>query len=218
VSFKRSDKEAENMRLIRESCLKLRRKLTKSAAKKGANAIISYRQSIDNEGAKSKRIVIRGYGTAAYIRPIGNTFEMASTLFSKKGLETTLKSKEGLKNARTQFLPTAALMPDEEYNNVPPISKDHKVQFITSSSYPGDAQVWFGSTVSARSVRLISMKTTERDSWWSELRHEISKNTLALGCSHILGYRELVTIFQDVMILNIIGTAVKIKESKVKKE
>jgi hypothetical protein len=43
VSFKRSDKEAENIKLIRESCLKLRRKLTKSAAKKGANAILSYR-------------------------------------------------------------------------------------------------------------------------------------------------------------------------------
>ena len=71
VSFKRSDKEAENMKLIRESCLKLRRKLTKTTAKKGGNAIIAYRQIIDNEGAKSKRIVVRGYGTAANIRLIG---------------------------------------------------------------------------------------------------------------------------------------------------
>jgi hypothetical protein len=33
--------------------------------KRGGNAIISYRQVLDNEGAKSKRIVIRGYGTAS---------------------------------------------------------------------------------------------------------------------------------------------------------
>ena len=46
----------------------MRRKLGKQATKKGGNAIISYRQVLDNEGAKSKRIVIRGYGTAAYLK------------------------------------------------------------------------------------------------------------------------------------------------------
>jgi hypothetical protein len=45
--------------------LKLRRKLGKAVNKRGGNAIISYRQVLDNEGTKSKRIVIRGYGTAA---------------------------------------------------------------------------------------------------------------------------------------------------------
>lgn len=36
--------------------------------KRGGNAIISYRQMLDNEGDKSKRIVIRGYGTAALMQ------------------------------------------------------------------------------------------------------------------------------------------------------
>jgi uncharacterized protein YbjQ (UPF0145 family) len=67
VSFKRSDKEAENMRMIQESCLKLRRKIVKTAAKKGGNSIIAYRQILDNEGNKTKRIVIRGYGTAVIL-------------------------------------------------------------------------------------------------------------------------------------------------------
>lgn len=87
------------------------------------------------------------------------------------------------------------LLPDEELSSPPPIGKSHKVQFITSTTYPLDNQIWFGSTVSARSVRLISQKTTERDSWWAELRHEIAKNAMALGCTHIMGYREQVTIF-----------------------
>ena len=67
VDFKRTDKDTENMILIQEGCLKLRRKLGKAVNKRGGNAIISYRQVLDNEGAKSKRIVIRGYGTAAFL-------------------------------------------------------------------------------------------------------------------------------------------------------
>ena len=69
VFFKRSDKEADNMILIQEGCLKLRRKLGKTVTMRGGNAIISYRQVLDNEGSKSKRIVVRGYGTAALLTP-----------------------------------------------------------------------------------------------------------------------------------------------------
>lgn len=72
--------------------------------------------------------------------------------------------------------------------------------------------MWFGVTVSARSVRLLSIKTTERDSWWSELREEIMKNALSLNCTHILGYREIASIYEDVIIMHVFGTAVKIKE------
>ncbi len=78
--------------------------------------------------------------------------------------------------------------------------------------------MWFGATVSARSVRLISLKTTERDSFWSELREELTKNALSMNCTHIIGYREVVSIYEDVMILNVFGTAVKIKEIHQKKE
>lgn len=67
-------------------------------------------------------------------------------------------------------------------------------------------------------MRLISLKTTERDSWWAELREEITKNALSINCSHILGYREVVSIYQDVMVLNVFGTAVKIKEIHQKKD
>lgn len=43
VDFKKKDKESDNMILIQEGCLKLRRKLSKHATKKGGNAIICYR-------------------------------------------------------------------------------------------------------------------------------------------------------------------------------
>ena len=81
---------------------------------------------------------------------------------------------------------------------------------MTSYTVPEDVNMWFGATVSARSVRLLSLKTTERDNWWAELREEITKNARSLNCTHILGYREVVSIYEDVMILNVFGTAVKI--------
>ena len=43
VDFKKSDKETENMTLIQEGCLKLRRKLGKIVTKRGGNAVIAYR-------------------------------------------------------------------------------------------------------------------------------------------------------------------------------
>ena len=97
------------------------------------------------------------------------------------------------------------------------IEERPKVQFVTSNSFPDEVFMWFGSIVSARSVRLISQKTTGRDNWWAELRQEITKNALSLNCTHIIGYREIVSIFQDVMVLNVFGTAVKIKEIKTRK-
>jgi hypothetical protein len=113
-----------------------------------------------------------------------------------------------------------SIKPMEEQRTLPSAIEGEKpkIQFITSNTYPQEAAIFFGSIVSARSVRLISQKTTERDSWWSELRYEITKNALSLNCTHILGYREIVSIYEDVMVLNVFGTAVKIKESKNKKE
>jgi hypothetical protein len=43
VDFKRCDRDTDNMIHIQESCLKLRRKLSKAVNKRGGNAIISYR-------------------------------------------------------------------------------------------------------------------------------------------------------------------------------
>jgi hypothetical protein len=59
---------------------------------------------------------------------------------------------------------------------------------------------------------MISTKTTERDRWWSELREEITKSALSIGCTHVLGYRETASIYEDVIVLNVFGTGCKIKD------
>lgn len=66
LEFKRRDdtKVLETLNLIESRCLRLQRKLAKKVSRMGGNAVIGYKQVIDDEGSKSQRIVIRGYGTA----------------------------------------------------------------------------------------------------------------------------------------------------------
>lgn len=73
--------------------------------------------------------------------------------------------------------------------------------------------MWFGASVSARSVKLIHENTAdgERDNWWYELRKELENNALFLDCNHVLGYREQLHVFENLVILTVFGTAVKIR-------
>lgn len=66
LEFKRrpDDKILETMNVIESRSLRLRRKLARKVSLMGGNAVIGYMQTIDDEGLKSQRVVIRGYGTA----------------------------------------------------------------------------------------------------------------------------------------------------------
>jgi len=89
-----------------------------------------------------------------------------------------------------------------------------QIKKLTCEFYPHDsesASIFFGASVSARSVKLIVANIKERDVWWEELRKEIEKNAFSLNCTHILGYKESVEIFDDIMILSVSGTAIKVK-------
>lgn len=65
--------------------------------------------------------------------------------------------------------------------------------------------------MSARSVKIINDKIPERDIWWNELREEIKKNALSIDCNFVVGYRETMSAFEDTMILNVTGTAIKVR-------
>lgn len=68
------------------------------------------------------------------------------------------------------------------------------------------------SLVSARSVKLISLKTTngEIDSWWCAVREEMRQHAIALNCNTIVGYKEMLDVSDDLIIISAIGTAVDI--------
>jgi len=70
----------------------------------------------------------------------------------------------------------------------------------------------YGASVSARSIKLINDRNTERDTWWEELRKEIEKNALSVDCTHIVGYRETLQVYDDIMIMSVSGTAIKVRQ------
>ena len=94
-------------------------------------------------------------------------------------------------NLGSAGIPTVSVAPD-------PIDKSTQIRFLTCDHFPQlneNFQIWFGASVSARSIKLINASTTERDTWWEELRKEIEKNALSVDCTHIIGYRETLQVY-----------------------
>lgn len=155
VVVKRSEKETENIVLVHEGCLRLRWKFAKMVIKRGGNAIISYCQSIDYENDKTKRIVIRGYGTAVYLVK----HDDGSNILKKPTLPKAISGGSHLHSGHVGAGKSRPfMMINEDPQQVGPSQKDkQRVQFITSSVYPADqsAIVYYGAIVSARTVRLI---------------------------------------------------------------
>ncbi|XP_063980326.1 uncharacterized protein LOC135164172 isoform X2 [Diachasmimorpha longicaudata] len=84
--------------------------------------------------------------------------------------------------------------------------------FITMQYYPPGFILHLGGLVSARSVKLIERITNleepeGRDAWWKEIRMEVRSHARALGCNVVLGYKEEISICDDVCVLNASGTA-----------
>jgi len=66
--IRRVENEDINRVNLYKASLKIRRKIGKTTLKMGGNAVISYRQSIDFESSKSKKVSIRGYGTCVFVK------------------------------------------------------------------------------------------------------------------------------------------------------
>ncbi|KAJ2723719.1 hypothetical protein GGI07_002428 [Coemansia sp. Benny D115] len=65
-----------------------------------------------------------------------------------------------------------------------------------------------GGLVSATSVKLIENdQGRTRELWFDDLRAEIKHHALAIGCSHIIGYTEQMSIRGEIIILVAYGTA-----------
>jgi hypothetical protein len=53
----------------------------------------------------------------------------------------------------------------------------------------------------------------KRDGWWAELRSELVLHAESLDCTHVIGYREQVHIWDDVCVLSVVGTAATLKDA-----
>eukprot|EP00741_Cyanophora_paradoxa_P014632 tig00020816_g14112.t1 len=91
---------------------------------------------------------------------------------------------------------------------VGPLAPD-SVPFVTLEAFPPGVLSRIGGMVTARAVKLLSSRDREetRDAWWAEVREEVRGHARSLRCTHIVGYRELVTIEDDLIVLSAYGTA-----------
>lgn len=119
-------------------------------------------------------------------------------------------------------MPTAVLKPNQDNT----LDSVLEYPFLTLTKYPQGFIVHLGATVSARSVKLLDIKsaancedTEARDSWFNELRMEIRGHAKSLGCNVILGYTETASINNDdVTVLSACGTAAVINLNYVSHE
>ncbi|CAE7589333.1 c2cd5, partial [Symbiodinium necroappetens] len=65
--------------------------------------------------------------------------------------------------------------------------------------------------VAARAVKVFSSRTSQdsRESWWADLQEELLSHARALGGDSIVGYREHVSITDEVAMLSVTGTALR---------
>ncbi|KAJ2000713.1 hypothetical protein GGI04_004043, partial [Coemansia thaxteri] len=81
-------------------------------------------------------------------------------------------------------------------------------EIVTFKSFPPGVIHRLGGLVSATSVKLIENdQSRTRELWFDDLRAEIKHHALAIGCSHIVGYTEQVTIRDEIIMLVAYGTA-----------
>eukprot|EP01138_Halocafeteria_seosinensis_P011276 gb/GECG01011518.1/.p1 GENE.gb/GECG01011518.1/~~gb/GECG01011518.1/.p1 ORF type:complete len:1646 (+),score=234.79 gb/GECG01011518.1/:1-4938(+) len=96
------------------------------------------------------------------------------------------------------------------------------VQIFSTNRLPLYSRCNVGGLIAARSVKYLGRLHADvydrdrRDQWWTELRDELKQHALRLRCSQILGYEESVIISEDVAILSITGTAVRLRNLRQK--
>jgi len=82
------------------------------------------------------------------------------------------------------------------------------VQLHTLDSLVEGQVLRLGALVSARSVKVLMGDDQEiRDAWWIELREEIRSHARTLGCQAVIGYSEVTTIHDEIIVLSATGTA-----------
>jgi uncharacterized protein YbjQ (UPF0145 family) len=169
----------------------------------GGNAVLGFQYALDLEGETG--IIARSYGTAVtiakasdYIRPRGSPIHQQGS-----GGSGDVHSPEPLE-IKAPIRRTAS-------------DRKKDVQLLTLVEFPPNVQVILGGLVAARAIKLLDEKEAAkegnnaqlRDEWWAELRSEIKSHARALHCSCIIGYREHVTIIEDVCVLTAYGTAAR---------
>eukprot|EP00466_Bigelowiella_natans_P007882 jgi/Bigna1/71479/fgenesh1_pg.15_\ len=220
ISGARKTNESRQL-LFYQMAGQVKQNISRKASALGANSVIGYRFDIDFEG--SHGVIARGYGTAVLLSPYPNSkveaMDEHKVKKSKKigGGRSTDYKQRTRGGERKQHREDSGLFPLLPRSS-PLVSRRQEkqkfaVEFLTVDQLPPDnGKYLLGGAVNARVVRLITGKRAKqdlRDEWWSEVRDEIRSHAQSLQCSHVLGYCERATIYDDVCILSASGTAIR---------
>ncbi|KAL3314310.1 hypothetical protein Ciccas_007070 [Cichlidogyrus casuarinus] len=182
----RASNEARQ-RLFTKLSGEIQRKIGRRVLNMGGNVVLGYQLHFDLEGESG--VVARGIGTAAFLTEC------------KHSLNTCDKKSPPLHSSK-------------QNHSTLDLSKCD-FPFITLSQPPAHLIGNFAGLVSSKSVKIIEKNENTcnqqiRDSWWLELRTEISSHMRSLDCDCVLGYRELCAVYEDVCVLSAWGTAVRL--------
>ena len=213
----------------------VRRQLCKKVLEMGGNAVLGYCQNFDVEGDSG--IVARSYGTAVLIRRKGDESATQAGLIKQNDASSHLEQNENGKDAMGVALEEGQ-QPDDNIMGAQPLgnmiasanpmvaetvariregNQEEDVQLLTLREFGPEVRIRMGGLVTARSVKYLGKLATKlsdqetRDGWWSELRDEIRSHARTLCCWHVVGYSESSTIYDDVCILSVTGTAATVR-------
>ncbi|CAJ1956513.1 unnamed protein product [Cylindrotheca closterium] len=191
----------------------VRRKMCKTVLERGGNAVLGYHQNFDMEGDSG--IVARSYGTCVRIERIQARPQSMSSLAPHTDSE-----REDSRPPLPRPMPEGhnRVASSTRFNLNPPEDQDDdEVELLTMTDFDPRVRVRIGGLVTARSIKYLGNLASKlsdqetRDSWWQELRAEIRSHAKVLCCTHVIGYLEAVTIYDDTAILSITGTACTIR-------
>jgi len=192
----------------------VRRKMCKTVLERGGNTVLGYHQSFDMEGDSG--IVARTYGTCVRIERIQARPQSMSISLAPH----TDSEREDTRHLAPRPIPEGhnRVTSSNRFNLNPTEDQDDdEVELLTMTDFNPRVRVRIGGLVTARSIKYLGNLASKlsdqetRDSWWQELRAEIRSHAKVLCCTHVIGYLEAVTIYDDTAILSITGTACTIR-------
>lgn len=222
----RSDRSSneERLRVFHTAAMQARRQLGKRALQLGANAVLGYREYVDLEGDATDRICIRTFGTAARVSSPGRAGPLADSSWLPKPLTqemappvapwapasspTSPPTAPHTSSARRLKWPTEEA---DTRDDLKATNLWHRGELHSLDRFPVGMQASLGGVVAAKAVKLFKSRTTQesREAWWQELREELQSHAKALGGDTIVGYREHISIQDEVAVLSATGTAIQ---------
>ena len=158
-----------------KATMRARKKTMKKALYYKGNAVLGFREYIEDESELTQKIIVRCIGTVVEI-----------DLLLKDSNNAPLSSEKsvGRKDIDSIFITSVAVYPSPLKMESP----DIKIFSVGNVIPYYDLSI--GSIVVARSVKMRGKAIkSERSTWWKNLREELRRSVKSIGCNMILEYR-----------------------------